>query len=249
VEVLVECCAGINIGKDEVVACVRIGPIAGAVSEHFGGPRRASLRRGRLPGRGGHGRAGAAPRCATVGPVSGARADIATSKFLSYVLRHAPETIDLTLDPQGWADIDELLAKARADGHPLDRTALDEVVATSDKKRFTVSADNTRIRAAQGHSVAVDLGIEPLAPPPVLFHGTAVSNLDSIRRDGLRPGRRQKVHLSLDEATAVRVGQRHGKPVVLRVDAAGMHAGGMPFWRAENGVWLTDHVPPEFLQG
>jgi putative RNA 2'-phosphotransferase len=179
--------------------------------------------------------------------VSGTRASTSTSKFLSYVLRHAPDSIGLTLDPNGWVDVEELLARARAAGQALDRATVDEVVATSDKKRFTISADGTRIRAAQGHSVSVDLGLDPATPPSVLFHGTAVGNLDSIRRDGLRPGRRQKVHLSPDEATAVRVGQRHGKPVVLRVDAGGMHARGLPFWRAENGVWLTDHVPPQFL--
>jgi putative RNA 2'-phosphotransferase len=171
----------------------------------------------------------------------------ATSTFLSYVLRHAPDSIGLTLDPQGWVDIDELLARARAAGQALDRATLDDVVATSVKKRFTISTDGTRIRAAQGHSVPVELGIDPATPPPVLFHGTAVGNIASIRRHGLQPGRRQKVHLSLDEATAVRGGQRHGKPVVLRVDAAGMHARGHRFWRADNGVWLTDHVPPEFL--
>lgn len=179
--------------------------------------------------------------------MSGIRAATATSKFLSYVLRHAPESIGLTLDPHGWADIGELLTRARSAGQALDRATLDEVVATSEKKRFTISADGSRIRAAQGHSVTVELGIEPTTPPPVLFHGTAVGNLDAVLAEGLRPGRRQQVHLSADETTATKVGQRHGRPVVLRVDAAGMHANGQPFWRADNGVWLTDHVPPTFL--
>lgn len=170
------------------------------------------------------------------------------SKFLSYVLRHAPQSIGLTLDANGWADVDELLARAPAGGYTFDRATLQEVVATSDKKRFTLSDDGARIRAAQGHSVAVELAIAPMIPPAMLFHGTATGNVAAILAEGLKPGRRQKVHLSLDEETASKVGQRHGKPVVLRVDAAGMHAHGLTFWRAENGVWLTDHVPPQFLR-
>lgn len=170
-----------------------------------------------------------------------------TSKFLSYVLRHAPESIGLTLDDNGWADVSDLLDKARAAGSLFDRATLLQVVATSDKQRFTLSEDATRIRAAQGHSIEVDLDIAAMIPPAMLFHGTAAAHIQAIMAEGLKPGRRQKVHLSLDEETAVKVGQRHGKPVVLRVDAAGMHAHGLAFWRAENGVWLTDHVPPQFL--
>lgn len=171
------------------------------------------------------------------------------SKFLSYVLRHAPQSIGLQLDGNGWADIGELLTKAQSAGQAIDLPILREVVATSDKKRFTLSEDGARIRAAQGHSVPVDLDIAPMIPPAMLFHGTARTNVATIMTEGLKPGRRQKVHLSLDETTALKVGQRHGKPVVLRVDAAGMHAHGIAFWRAENGVWLTDHVPAQFLRG
>jgi len=170
------------------------------------------------------------------------------SKFLSYVLRHAPQSIGLTLDANGWADVEDLLARAPAAGHTFDRATLHDVVARSDKKRFTLSEDGSRIRAAQGHSVAIDLDIAPMIPPAMLFHGTATRNVAAILTEGLKPGRRQKVHLSLDEETASKVGQRHGKPVVLRIDAAGMHAHGLSFWRAENGVWLTDHVPPQFLR-
>lgn len=170
------------------------------------------------------------------------------SKFLSYVLRHAPQSIGLTLDANGWADVDELLAKAPAGGRSLDRNTLTQVVASSEKKRFTLSEDGSRIRAAQGHSVAVDLAISAMIPPAMLFHGTATQHVEAILAEGLKPGRRQKVHLSLDEETANKVGQRHGSPVVLRVDAAGMHTHGHAFWRAENGVWLTDHVPAQFLR-
>jgi putative RNA 2'-phosphotransferase len=170
------------------------------------------------------------------------------SKFLSYVLRHAPQSIGLSLDANGWASVDDLLARAPAGGQSFDRATLERVVAGSDKKRFTLSEDGSRIRAAQGHSVEVDLAIAPMIPPAMLFHGTATRHMEAILAEGLKPGRRKKVHLSLDEETAAKVGQRHGKPVVLRVDAAGMHAHGLPFWRAENGVWLTDHVPPQFLR-
>jgi putative RNA 2'-phosphotransferase len=170
-----------------------------------------------------------------------------TSKFLSYVLRHGPDSIGLTLDENGWASIDDLLAKAAASGRAIDRATLLEVVATSDKKRFTLSPDGIRIRAAQGHSVAVALGLEPAFPPDTLYHGTATRFLEAIRAQGLKPGERQQVHLSADAATARAVGARHGKPVVLRVAAGAMHEAGMAFFRADNGVWLTDHVPAQFL--
>lgn len=170
-----------------------------------------------------------------------------SSKFLSYVLRHAPESIGLALDANGWASVDELLVKAAAAGRSLNHATLEEIVATSDKKRFTLSEDGSRIRAAQGHSVEVALGLEPTAPPETLYHGTATRFLDAIRAEGLKPGSRQQVHLSADAATAAAVGSRHGKPAVLRVAAGAMHAQGYAFFRADNGVWLTDQVPPHFL--
>jgi putative RNA 2'-phosphotransferase len=173
---------------------------------------------------------------------------IGKSKFLSYVLRHRPDAIGLTLDESGWTSVDALLSKAAAAGTPISRAELAEIVATNEKKRFSLSDDGSRIRAAQGHSVEVALGIEPVTPPDTLYHGTATRFLDSIRAQGLIPGSRQQVHLSGDEATAVAVGQRHGKPVVLRVAAGTMHAEGYAFYRADNGVWLTDRVPPEFLE-
>jgi putative RNA 2'-phosphotransferase len=166
------------------------------------------------------------------------------SKFLSYVLRHAPDPIGLTLGEDGWVAVDELLAKAAAAGKPLDRDTLEEIVATSDKKRFSLSEDGSRIRAAQGHSVTVELGLTPVVPPETLYHSTATRFLDSIRAEGSR----QQVHLSGDETTATAVGQRHGKPVVLRIASGAMHRSGHAFYRADNGVWLTDRVPPEFLE-
>jgi putative RNA 2'-phosphotransferase len=164
------------------------------------------------------------------------------SKRLSYVLRHAPGSIGLTLDAAGWADVDALLAALG-----WTRAELERVVATNDKRRFALDENGTRIRASQGHSVAVDLGYAARTPPPVLFHGTAERNVPAIEAEGLRPGRRHAVHLSPDEVTARRVGARHGRPVVLRVDAAGMAATGAAFTRSANGVWLVDAVPPAFL--
>lgn len=169
------------------------------------------------------------------------------SKFLSFVLRHKPDSIDLVLDAQGWASVDALIAKSELAGTPFSREALLHVVETSDKKRFSLSADGQRIRAAQGHSVNVELGLLPQEPPGVLYHGTASRFVESILSEGLKPQSRQQVHLSADEATARRVGQRHGEPVIFRIDALRMHTNGFRFYCAENGVWLTDQVPAHFL--
>jgi len=173
---------------------------------------------------------------------------VSTSKFMSLILRHKPETIGLTLDPHGWADIDELLRLSRARGKLLDREVIEQVVADNDKQRFIISEDGNRIRANQGHSIEVDLALTPREPPPVLFHGTATRFLDSIREQGLLHGNRQHVHLSLEQTTAVKVGQRHGKPVILEVAARHMHEQGHLFFLSENGVWLTAHVPVLFIR-
>lgn len=169
------------------------------------------------------------------------------SKFLSLVLRHQPEKIGIRLDRSGWADVSELLSKSRKAGKRFTLDELRTVVAENDKQRFTFSDCGRRIRAAQGHSIAVDLGLAAVKPPEILFHGTASANLDAIFEKGLNPGRRQKVHLSQDEKTALSVGKRHGKPIILRVSAGRMHAENLLFWQADNGVWLTDHVPPGYL--
>lgn len=169
------------------------------------------------------------------------------SKFLSLVLRHEPERIGLTLDSQGWARVEELLVLANQHGVSLSRAALDEIVATNEKRRFALSEDGLCIRASQGHSIEVDLKLTPRRPPDWLFHGTARRFLDSIRRDGLVKMSRQHVHLSADEATALQVGQRHGKPVVLQIDAATMSADGKLFYLSANHVWLVDAVLPRYL--
>jgi putative RNA 2'-phosphotransferase len=172
---------------------------------------------------------------------------VRVSKRLSYVLRHRPDSVGLTLDDAGWVDVDALLAALAAHGLPLTREDLDRVVAGNDKRRFAFDDGGTRIRASQGHSVAVALGYAAEPPPDVLFHGTPVSNLPAILTEGLRPGNRHAVHLSPDEATARTVGERRGRAAVLRVDAAGLAATGAVFTRSANGVWLVDAVPPAFL--
>jgi putative RNA 2'-phosphotransferase len=169
------------------------------------------------------------------------------SNFLSLVLRHKPETIGLSLDRRGWARVDELIAATNRAGVPLDQALLRQVVEQNDKQRFAFSDDGLRIRASQGHSLPVDLGLEPLAPPQFLYHGTATRFLNSIRRHGLIPRGRVHVHLSPDEPTALRVGKRHGKPVVLTVQAGRMHRDGFKFYRSANRVWLTQKVPVEYL--
>ncbi|MCG7522474.1 RNA 2'-phosphotransferase [Ruegeria sp. Ofav3-42] len=143
--------------------------------------------------------------------------------------------------------VDALLQGMKRIAQPVSVEELHKIIEESDKKRFTLSDDGTLIRAAQGHSIEVDLGLEAIGPPTTLFHGTVPSNLDSIFADGLKPGRRQQVHLSADPETAEKVGQRHGKPVVLRIDTGAMHKFGHQFFRADNGVWLTDTVPVEFI--
>lgn len=169
------------------------------------------------------------------------------SKFLSLVLRHKPEEIGLTLDENGWADVDELIRLAGKKGRPLTRPLLDRIVAENDKKRFAYSEDGRRIRASQGHSIEVDLALPPSEPPEKLYHGTASRFIDSIRAEGLHSGSRRHVHLSLDAATATKVGSRHGKPVILVVHSGEMFAAGFTFFVSANGVWLTERVPVAFI--
>lgn len=173
---------------------------------------------------------------------------IRTSKFLSLVLRHEPSAAAISLDPAGWVAVEELLAGCARVGRALSREALEEVVATNDKKRFEFSADGLRIRASQGHSLEVDLEYAPAVPPGRLYHGTATRFLEAIRAEGLRKQQRHHVHLSDRVETALAVGRRHGSPVVLQVRAAAMHGAGHVFHRSTNGVWLVEEVPPSFLE-
>ena len=164
------------------------------------------------------------------------------SKFLSLVLRHKPETIGINLDSNGWVDVDVLLGAMKKKGLNLDKDGLEEIVSTNDKKRFAFNDDKTKIRASQGHSVDVDLGLKEITPPRNLFHGTALKNMDSIFKNGLQKCGRNHVHLSLDRETAVKVGKRHGKPTVLTIMSAEMYKDGIKFYLSDNGVYLVDVV-------
>jgi len=170
-------------------------------------------------------------------------------RFSGYVLRHRPDVLDLQLDEAGWADVDELVERSRSGPTALTRALIEELVRTCAKQRFRLSDDGRRVRASQGHSLDVELGLEQATPPATLFHGTVARFVPSILAQGLQRGRRHHVHLSGDEETARAVGARRGAPVVLRVDAAAMAAAGILFHRSDNGVWLTGHVPPEYLSG
>lgn len=170
------------------------------------------------------------------------------SRFISLILRHKPEEIGLTLDPQGWANLDELIQLANAKGAGLTHDIILEIIATSDKKRFALTSDGQRIRANQGHSTAVDLNFLPQDPPAILYHGTATRFSKSIRENGLLPGSRQHVHLSLEKVTAIEVGSRHGYPIVLIVRASEMQRDGHEFYVSANGVWLTPTVPTHYLE-
>jgi putative RNA 2'-phosphotransferase len=172
---------------------------------------------------------------------------IQVSKFLSLVLRHQPELIGIKLDEAGWAEVDALLTAMAAHQRAISRNQLQQIVAESDKQRFAFSDDGQKIRASQGHSVEVELGYAAAKPPERLYHGTVEKFLASIRQAGLIKGSRHHVHLSSDWATAMQVGARRGKPVVLVVRCQEMHAAGISFFISANGVWLTDHVPPEHI--
>jgi len=169
------------------------------------------------------------------------------SKYMSYLLRHRPDAAGLTLDVEGWVVLDDLLDAIRRKWPTADLALFERVVAENDKTRFVVDRERNLVRAAQGHSVQVDLGLPRLVPPELLYHGTATRFLESIRQQGLIRGRRHHVHLSSDETTAAAVGGRHGRAVVLTVRAGRMHHAGIPFFRSENGVWLVDAVPVDYL--
>ena len=174
--------------------------------------------------------------------------EINISKFLSLVLRHQPETIAITLDQNGWADVNDLIEKANNYGIKFDRETLNHIVATNPKKRFAFNDTLDKIRASQGHSVEIELGYTNQKPPEILFHGTAEKFVQSILDTGLEKGNRQQVHLSADVETAIKVGQRHGKPFVFKVVAEKMYNDNFEFFISDNGIWLTDNVPTKYLK-
>ena len=169
-----------------------------------------------------------------------------TSRYISLVLRHKPEAAGITLDEHGWADVGELIAGVSRT-RPLDMELLEEIVRTDSKQRYSFNEDKTLIRANQGHSIPVDVELERLEPPALLYHGTGRKYVRSIDRQGLLPKSRLYVHLSADAETAMKVGRRHGEPVVYQVQAGRMSADGYPFYRSANGVWLTKEVPAGYL--
>lgn len=169
------------------------------------------------------------------------------SKFISLILRHHPEAIGITLDEHGWADVDELI-KGVQRTRPFDREMLEEIVASDEKQRYSFSPDKRRIRANQGHSIPVDVELSIVEPPEYLYHGTGKKYVESIERAGLMPRGRLYVHLSGDRDTAVKVGSRHGEPVVYRVNSGRMKRDGYVFYRSVNGVWLIKAVPAEYLE-
>lgn len=173
--------------------------------------------------------------------------DVRLSKFISKVLRHQPECIGLKVDSAGWASVLELLEKSQAAGMNLTAETLERLVRSSDKRRFCFNEDRSRIRANQGHSLSVELGLCRAQPPDTLYHGTSTKSVGSIRAQGIRKMQRHHVHLSANIPTAIAVGRRHGKEVVLAVNAKAMRDAGIAFFLSANGVWLVDEVAPQFF--
>lgn len=168
------------------------------------------------------------------------------SKYISLILRHKPETIGITLDAYGWANVKDLI-KGVNKTHKLDMEMLEEIVATDEKQRYSFNEDKTMIRANQGHSIDVDVELEEVVPPQYLWHGTGLKYVDSIDKEGLIPKSRLYVHLSADIKTAKDVGLRHGKPVIYCINAEKMYEDGYKFYMSKNGVWLTKFVPVEYF--
>lgn len=170
------------------------------------------------------------------------------SRFLSFILRHNPESIGLKLDSNGWASVAELIELAEHKGNRLTKDLIDHIVENNNKQRFSLSSDGQKIRANQGHSIPIDLNLQQEIPPEFLYHGTATRFLDAISMEGLKPVGRHHVHMSGNADTAREVGRRHGKPVVLKILALTMNADGYKFYQSENRVWLTDAVPVIYIE-
>lgn len=170
------------------------------------------------------------------------------SKFLSYVLRHNPAAIGIVPDKGGWVDIEDLLMACGHHGRRMTYGHLMRIVASNEKQRFSVSPDGIKIRANQGHSIDVDLGYAPTAPPEILYHGTAAKNLPQIKSHGLTKQCRHHVHLCAMKDAALEVGRRHGAAVILEIRSGEMFRAAYQFYVTPNGVWLTDHVPAKFIR-
>lgn len=173
--------------------------------------------------------------------------DVKLGKFLSLVLRHKPETIGITLDKNGWADVNELIEKVKLSERYIDMEILERIVRENNKKRYSFNEDKTKIRASQGHSIEVELNLKEMTPPKILYHGTATKYLESIKEKGILKMNRQYVHLSKDIETARNVGQRHGEVIILPIDIEGLKSIGHKFYLSENNVWLTDDIPSRYI--
>lgn len=173
--------------------------------------------------------------------------NVKLGRFISYILRHHPEAVNLELDENGWADTEELINKINLSGSAIDFAKLNEIVKTNDKKRYEFSDDYKKIRACQGHSINVDLNLKPVKPPQCLYHGTALKNVEIIKKEGLRKISRQYVHLSIDYETAYNVGKRHGKPYIIKVESGKMYDNGHVFYLSKNKVWLSEDINSEYL--
>lgn len=170
------------------------------------------------------------------------------SVFISLILRHKPEEIGITLDKHGWANVKELIAGINNAGRKIDMEALEEIVQTDNKGRYSFNEDKTLIRANQGHSIPVDIEFKEIIPPDILYHGTATKSLDGIKQHGIKSMSRLYVHLSKDLETAIKVGNRHGKCVVLVIDTKKMFGDGIKFYLSENGVLLTKYVDWKYVK-
>lgn len=173
--------------------------------------------------------------------------DVKLGKFLSLILRHKPETIGITLDKNGWVDVNELIEKIKLSGRYIDMEILERIVRENNKKRYSFDENKKKIRANQGHSIEVELNLKEMIPPTILYHGTATRFLESIREKGIIKGNRQYVHLSKDIETARNVGKRHGEVVILLIDIEGLMKIGHKFYLSENEVWLCDDIPSEYI--
>lgn len=169
------------------------------------------------------------------------------SKFISLILRHKPETIGITLDEHGWADVDELI-KGLSETYNVDKNLFEKIVLEDEKQRYSFNDDRTLIRANQGHSIPVDVELEEMVPPNVLWHGTGKKYVESIERIGLIAKSRLYVHLSNDFETAKKVGSRHGIPVIYKVNTKQMYIDGFTFYQSVNGVWLCKQVPAKYIK-
>lgn len=176
------------------------------------------------------------------------KTDKSIGKLMSLALRHNPKVLNLELDNNGWASVDELIKGLNKKNISMDMERLTHLVESNDKKRYRFNEDKTKICANQGHSIKIDLKLEAVEPPYTLYHGTVQKFMESIRKTGLQKQNRHHVHLSATTDTAISVGSRRGKPVILKVNAKKMHLEGHAFYLSDNGVWLTDHVPPEYIE-